>query len=220
VSLPAPTPCAPLERPAYPPAPLGSVPCPSAGELDIVDSEVEVSFEGDFGTDPLVCTAAEGSRHLNQVQKNVYQALLYMKNVRFDTPLPWTDMLLYDWFIEQVIGVRVRKDVDGGFCCDPRRVINVTGHLETEATIPAYLQVLVHEARHPSWGGHPCGDRDNTIAEMGAFGVQYSLLVWIGDHCPAASHAERTYALQAAAWLRSVVFCQECGQEPAEQSRH
>jgi hypothetical protein len=71
--------------------------------------------------------------------------------------------------------------------------------------------MLVHEARHADASlPHTCGNLDNTIAELGSFGVQYSLMLWIGSHWPAATPAERDFALNRAALLRSFAFCREC----------
>jgi hypothetical protein len=203
--------CTPPTQPSsFEPSPVGVVPCPTAGELATVDAEVSVAFEGDVGRGSLVCRSVDGSRDLTQVQKNVYSTLLFMKAVRFDAPLPWTSDSLYDWFRLNVQGVRIRTDTRYDFCCDPYGVINLLGSRLVESTIPSYLEIMIHEARHIDGGGHPCGTGDNRIADLGAFGVQYYLMMWIGTHDPTASEAERAYALNRAGWIRASSFCSEC----------
>lgn len=64
---------------------------------------------------------------------------------------------------------------------------------------------------HIDVGGHTCGyTKDNTIAELGAFGVVYYLMMWAAEHDPRSTAEERAYALNQAASLRCAVFCQEC----------
>jgi hypothetical protein len=71
-------------------------------------------------------------------------------------------------------------------------------------------EVMVHEARHIEFGSHTCGTKDNTISELGSFGAQYSLMLWLGTHSRGLSAAERQYALDRADTLRARVFCNEC----------
>jgi hypothetical protein len=72
------------------------------------------------------------------------------------------------------------------------------------------LAVLVHEARHIEAGPHTCSSSDNTIAELGASGVQYYLMLWLGEHSTdILSQADREYCLSNAASLK-LGFCQEC----------
>ena len=197
-----------------PPAPLSSpeevVPCPTAAELDVLDSEIAVSFENGTDQGDLVCRALDGSRDLTEFQKDVYQALVLMKSMTFDAPLPWTHRSLYDWFQLDVAGVRIRAGLPNDFCCEPSRVINLRAVNAPEADRWSYLAMMVHEARHIDGFRHSCGGRDNTIDELGSFGAQYYLMVWIGSHWPAATEAQRAYTLNRAAWLRVTAFCQEC----------
>lgn len=211
---PAPSPvaaCVPLPHPAtLLPAPTGSVPCPAAEDLALIDAEMAVSFEGDVSAGSLACRASDGSRDLTQVQKNVYSTLLFMRGLAFDAALPWTNRSLYDWFRLEIRGLRIRTDIGYDACCDPQGVIGLLGTRVDESTIPAYLEIMIHEARHVHGGGHLCGTNDNKIADLGAYGVQYSLLTWLADHWPEATSAQRAYCLNRAAWLRSTAFCLEC----------
>ena len=207
---PAPS-CRPPTRPPVV-APPPDVPCPTAAELDLVDREVPVTFEGASAIGALVCRAIDGSRDLTDVQKDVYQALVLMKSLTFDAPLPWTSFALYDWFKFSVAGVRIRTDIANDGCCMPARVISLRAVTSnTAATRWSALETMVHEARHAGGTQHTCGTNDKTIAELGSYGVQYYTMLWIGSHWPAASQAERDFALNRAALLRaSGAFCQEC----------
>lgn len=192
-------PILPPSRPAVVEPPAGDVPCPTAAELDLVDSEVVVTFEGGSAEGTLVCRAIDGSRDLTGVQKAAYQALLLMKSVTFDSPLPWANRSLCDWFRLSVAGVRIRAGIATDGCCDPSRVINLRGSPSIGVTRWSYLELMVHEARHAGGLPHTCGTRDNTIAELGSYGVQYYVMLWIGTHWPAASQAERDFAVNRAA---------------------
>lgn len=201
--------CAPPLAPRVVVAPpAGFVPCPTVEELAEIDRIVPVVF-ADSGT--LVCRSSDGSRDLTQVQKNVYQALLFMKQVEFDAPLPWTRASLFGWFTSNVRGVRVIAPPAFDSCCDPPGVISLVGNRATEWTLSPFLMAMVHEARHVDGGRHTCGEfLDNRIADLGAHGVTYYLLAWLGMHWPAASQPEREWALYRAESLRASAFCQEC----------
>jgi hypothetical protein len=204
--------------------PPGIVPCPTRHELDLVDSEIPIYFEDDASAGRLACLAADGSRDLTPIQKNAYETLLFMRRVSFDAPLPWTDKSLYEWFRGEVRGIRIRRDLQYSFCCQPAYVINLQvdrfccdqqwmldlRNGMPDDTIPPYLEVMVHEARHISGPGHSCGANDSTISQLGSFGVQYHLLRWLGEHWPEGTPAEREYALNRAAWLKTSAFCGEC----------
>jgi hypothetical protein len=189
--------------------PPADVSCPSAAELDRIDSEVKITFEGATAGGPLVCRAIDGSRDLNIIQRHYYRSLLLLKRLSFDTPLRWTERPVYDWFRLAIEGIRVRDDINLDGCCSPARVINLRGVYDF-VTEWGYLEALVHEARHADGKPHTCGTNDNTIAEMGAYGVTHDLMLWIGSHWPAATDQERAYGLYRAAVLRAGPFCKEC----------
>jgi hypothetical protein len=91
-------------------------------------------------------------------------------------------------------GVRFRGDVKNSSCCDPQRVVNISATASvlnyTDRWVePArggglygFLLVLVHEARHAQGLAHTCGTKDQTIEEMGSWGVQYYLTRWLVEH--------------------------------------
>jgi hypothetical protein len=107
--------------------------------------------------------------------------------------------------------VRIRTGIAYDSCCEPPGVLSLVGNRVEESTLPSYLEIMVHEARHVRGAPHTCGQsQDNTIADLGAFGVQYHLLMWLANHWPEANQLEREYALNRAAWLRATAFCGEC----------
>jgi len=202
--------CTPTSGPRVPP-PTGFVPCPTEEELSRID--IPIAFEGDPSIGTLVCREADGSRDLTQVQKNVYRALLLMQTMQFDAPLPWTNQNLYQWFRTAVEGVRIRTGIPNNFCCQPNRVLNLlAGNVEEDTLSYGFLEMMVHEARHAEGRNHTCGTNDRTQSEMAAYGVQYSLMLWIATHLPQATQAEKDFAMNRTVLLRaSGVFCEECG---------
>jgi hypothetical protein len=136
---------------------------------------------------------------LTALQKRAYNAVRAMQLLPFDAALPWTELGLYEWFVGAVDGMRFRGDIELSFCCDPDGIINlVEGEAGQETDLWVNPQngvgladlmlLMVHEARHNEGIEHTCGNAtlDATIEEQGAWGVQYSLLVWMADHVPAA----------------------------------
>jgi hypothetical protein len=168
--------------------------CPSAADISAVNADITFQFDADPTAGEYICTAAEGSADLTHLQERAYQALIIMKRLSFTEALPWTDLFLYNWFINTVDGIRFRDDITNSFCCEPDGYINIgtsnLSALETKQWISPYtgtglngLMILyVHEARHNEVGGHTCGNKDNTIEEMNAWGVQYYLNEWLAWH--------------------------------------
>jgi hypothetical protein len=167
---------------------LGS--CPPAAELAAIDAELALTFDADPTAGVIACTAAAGSRDLTPLEKDAYAALRAMKALGFSRPLPWTPKTLYQWFVDTADGIRFRDDVEFSSCCSPARVVNITLRGQAWLGKPwvafdtsggglwALVHLLVHEARHIEVGGHTCGYRDRTIAELGAVGVTYWLALW------------------------------------------
>jgi hypothetical protein len=140
-----------------------------------------------------------------------------MRKIHFSRPLPWTSDL-YAWFTSTVRGVRFRTDIDAPVCCSPAGVINMTAGNANSlwgTSIPdPPLAAMVHEARHADGYHHDCGPLDQNAEELGAWGVQYYLLVWIALYSDLPQD-QRTYALERAAELGAGVFCQGCAIPPA-----
>jgi hypothetical protein len=199
--------------------------CPTPGELASVDSSVSMTFTSDPSAGVLVCTAAQGSRDLTLLQERAYQAVLMFTWIRFDAPLPWTDLTLDKWFAHAVHGVNFGNDSANSYCCLPGGVIAIQSKnlaVLSTSIVPwesvRWLAALfIHEARHNEGYGHTCttGDRagqnDNTIAELGAWGVQYYFILWLGTHSDPAVVPEnlRLDARKDAATYPSRFFCKE-----------
>jgi hypothetical protein len=161
--------------------------CPATAEIAEVDSKIKISFEADPTAGRLVCTAAAGSADLTREQKNAYNAVLIMKELKFDAPLPWTDKTLYDWFSETIKGIRYRSDIASHSCCGTPPTINIRAELhalysDRWTAVGALMRLYVHEARH-TFMAHRCETgTDRTIAELGAYGVEARLYEWLAYH--------------------------------------
>jgi hypothetical protein len=174
--------------------------CPTEAEMDAVDADVTLRFDSDptAGSGQLACRATLGSRDLTPFQKRVYNAIRVIKEFEFDEPLPWTSKPLYDWFADAADTVKFREEISLSFCCEPTGVINIRTHglaiNETERFldpaledgIASFILLLLHETRHAEGYIHTCGtNADLRLTEMGAWGLQYSLDVWMADHTDA-----------------------------------
>lgn len=224
-NLPSPTPAAS----AFPSAPSASTPpistieqdlgrCPSAPELASVDSSVSMTFTSDPSAGQLVCTTAEGSRDLTLLQERAYQAVLMFTWIRFDAPLPWTSQSLDAWFARAIHGVDFRSDTQYSYCCEAGGVIVIqtnnlavlsVGSVRSWASIRSLAALFVHEARHNEGYGHTCGTKDNTVVELGSWGVQYYFQLWLGTHSypSVASEKFRLMARQDAQSIQETEFC-------------
>lgn len=152
------------------------------------------------------------------LQERAYQAILVLSWVRFDTPLPWTDKSLDTWFEHAIHGVDFRSDSQFSYCCEPGGLIVIqTNNLYvlTPTDDPSQIwdevrglaSVLVHEARHNEGYGHTCGTKDQTVDELGAWGVEYYLLLWFGTHSNVSPDSYKQAARQdAAAMLHPDAF--------------
>jgi hypothetical protein len=183
--------------------------CPTVDQITAIDAVIDLQFDADPTAGTLVCTGSEGSVDLTQLQERAYQAIIIMQRLQFTKPLPWTDQTLYNWFINTIDGIRFRDDITYSFCCEPDGYINVQTNnlsaLETNQWISpnmgtgldGLLVLYIHEARHNEVGSHTCGDKDNTIDELNAWGVQYYLHEWLAWHTTDSSffYADDTLGL-------------------------
>lgn len=179
----------------------------------------------------LMCTAANGSADLTGLQKRAYQSILVMRLLNFSQPLPWTSLQLFDWFVGAIDGIRFRDDIDVSHCCEPANVINVSVSGTPYLAITdrffdpnfsgglVYSTILfIHEARHNEGFGHTCPDgaSDKTIAEMGAWSVQYYTHIWLAqysDHVYLSAPGPdpdvyRRALLEEAQYVRTGRFCE------------
>ena len=176
--------------------------CPTQEEIAFIDSQTEIIFRDDPTGPNLVCRAADGSKDLTLLKKNVYNTLRVMRLLSFDLPLPWTDLDLFDWFAQAVNGIVFDPNAKFSRCCDDeQRIVIQTQFLlaaQTDLWLDSYhggagvnslLPMLVHEARHAEGYPHLCGTilgNDINLQEMGAWAVEYYLDLWITDHTHAA----------------------------------
>lgn len=199
------------QRPDYIASPTAPLACPSSSDVAEIDAAVRIEFINDPTTGSFVCRAADGSADLTRLQERLYQALVLMKRLRFDTPLPWTDKTLWHWFTDAVAGVRMRASQT--FCCESGHVIVLGIGTTYDPGFPKLIEGLVHEARHAESGyPHTCGTgADSTIAELGAYGVQYYLNLWLAEHSgDHLSADDKRYSRNRADWMRYGSFCAEC----------
>lgn len=190
--------------------------CPTAAELATI-ADSNVLFDTTVTSLPLVCRGADGSKDLSDPQMRVSWALIILKELRFDTPVPWTSQPLYDWVRETVNSVRViAGDGTSNYQNVGNGVIMYVNASSTQAfswrTIQQFLGLLVHEVRHAETGGHLCRSQwDNRVSDMGAGGVQNLFFTWIAEHSdPAVIPVEyRPYAAQRACIHRGTSFCME-----------
>jgi hypothetical protein len=161
--------------------------CPTAAEIAEVDSKITFRFQADPTAGVDVCTAAAGSADLTREQKNAYNAILIMKHLSFDAPLPWTEKTLYDWFTDTISGIEYRSDITTHSCCGTPPVIRIRAELHTFysdrwTAVGRLMALYVHEARH-TYMAHQCEKGvDNRIAELGAYGVEARLYEWLAYH--------------------------------------
>ncbi|MGB7537685.1 MAG: hypothetical protein WBM17_04030 [Anaerolineales bacterium] len=204
--------------------------CPTAKEVAALEADIPVTIDSDPTAGTLACKESEGSLDLTPLQKRAYQSILIMKVIRFDAPLPWTDKSLYPWFVDTVDGIRFRTGLANSFCCEPANVINIQVadnsfiFLTDRWIDPAMggglmdtMVLYVHEARHNEGYVHTCNCDDNTIAEMGSWGVQYYLFQWLAQHIDPAffwapggdADYYRRIALGNMVSTRKLRFCKE-----------
>jgi hypothetical protein len=206
---------------------LPELPCPTRAEIDAIQSEIPVRVNGDVSAGVFACRERDGSVDLTIVENQVYQALLLLRRMRFDRPLPWTALPVYDW---------VRATIPQGIVIEPSGVsyscLGCAGPIHVAYTFFDTLRptvynlphtLIVHEARHAEGFRHTCGfntefrafTRDKSVAEMGGFGVHYLLAYWIGHHSDEAAPVREYFATHAARLLGGGSFCCECGRRPA-----
>jgi hypothetical protein len=179
--------------------------CPTAAEIEFVDARITLSFHDDPTAPKLVCKARDGSADLTRLQESAYQAVLTLRRIEFDEPLPWTDRSTFGWFTHAVTGIQFR-DVPYSYCCDGVKdlVIRTSADMGWQFDdywisrdenhlygLAGLVGLLVHEARHAE-GDHPhtCAydesaggyTDDQTVAEMGAWAVNFLFFQWIAEH--------------------------------------
>ena len=221
--------------PAGPTSPSGSAEdvnailarCPTAAEVAASDRDLLLSFDYDVTAGRTVCTAAQSSRDLTLLQAQTYRVLTITRRLTFDAALPWTSSSLYTWMVSAIRGIRFRgDDIANSFCCSPADTINIKATLGPNNSglaalvfpsdfrwVGTLLVLFVHEARHNNGFPHSCVDRinDKTIAELGAWGVQYHLNNFLASHADPVfiPSLARIGFLQDAQQVCSRRFCED-----------
>jgi hypothetical protein len=213
--------------------------CPTAEEIALVDKDLNLKFETDPTAGTLACKASDGSADLTTLKLRAYQSVVIMKYLSFDAPLPWTDKNLSVWFTGLIKGIRFRSDIQYSSCCEPANVINIKVADNSYLMLtPRWIDpalggglmdtmvLYVHEARHNEGFPHTCagGQDDKTIAEKGAWGVQYYLLQWLAQHSDRAflrttgpdPEIYRKIALDDSLMIRRSRFCGEPTATPGD----
>jgi hypothetical protein len=201
--------------------------CPTPAEVAAADRDVVLSFDYDPTVGRAVCSAAQSSRDLTLLQAQTYRALTIMRRMTFDAPLPWTSSSLYAWMAGSIRGIRYRGDeIGSSFCCDPPGTINVKATVGANNSglaalvfptdirwVGTLIVLFVHEARHNNGFPHSCADRihDKTIAELGAWGVQFHLDSFLASHSDPAfiAPSARVAFGQDAQQVCSADFCED-----------
>jgi hypothetical protein len=209
---------------------LPGLPCPTREEIDEIRRDIPVQVNGDVSAGVLACRERDGSVDLTVVENNVYQSLLFLRRMRFDRPLPWTDKPVYDW-VRQTIrnGIVIESSGDSHSCLGcmgPIHVVYTSYNWLRPTVYYLVATLIVHEAQHAAGKPHTCGYNaaygmtvhDKSVAEMGSFGVQYFLAYWLGHYSDEAPAVREYYAKDAARLLGGSSFCCECGGRKSAQT--
>ena len=201
--------------------------CPTPAEVAASDRDLSLSFDYDVTAGRTLCTAAQSSRDLTLLQAQTYRVLTIMRRLTFDATLPWTSRSVYDWMVSSIRGIRYRgDDIANSFCCNPAGVIDIKATLGPNnsglaalvfpadfRSVGTLMVLFVHEARHNNGLPHTCSDgvRDKTIAELGAWGVQYYLDLFLANRSDPAliPSSARTGFMQDAQQVCSTEFCED-----------
>lgn len=202
---------------------LPELPCPTPGEIEEIQAEIPVTVNSDVSAGVLACRASDGSVDLTVVENLVYQTLLFLRRVRFDRPLPWTNQPVYDWLRATIPnGIVIESSGVSRSCLSCQGPIHIVFTFYDSLRPTVYYlghTLFVHEARHANGWRHTCGYnaehrqyvRDRSVAEMGGFGLHYLLAYWLGHYSHESTAVREYYAKHAAQLLGGGSFCCECG---------
>jgi len=194
--------------------------CPRNEDIDAIRQEIPITF-GEVPWSPMVCDGDPGSRALTWIEERTYSSLIFLRDIRFTEPLPaaWTaGPGVYDWLRGAIRGIVVETG-ERSWCCSPEKVIHL--RVADPSGVPAWRRtidtswatLIVHEARHADTGiPHTCPTdqtKDARTSDMGAYGVQYWLMIWIANYSDQPGEIRDWYRWSAKAIRRSA-FCLEC----------
>jgi hypothetical protein len=187
-------------------------PCPTLAEVEQVLREIPVKIKNDVSAGTFVCREAEGSVDLSPIQFRVYEALLFLS--------------LWQWLTAAIPnGIVIDKGGNAFSCLNCSGPITLAYLPEDWSAVPRSLESLpfttiIHEARHAEGYNHTCSwdgnkyTHDHTISEMGADGVSYYSLLWLGIHSEQDPQFKRWAKSRADMRRTGSSFCCECGGLP------
>jgi hypothetical protein len=171
--------------------------CPSDLELDRFNTDFHILFDSADPFPPYECQDGTGPGGQVNPKLALYQGLRAIHALQFSQALPWTEHGLYEWLREAIHGIVV-TDTEYSHCCAAGKKIvlkadllyqldyQVWGNPQSGGGLMGLIGLIVHEARHAEIGGHTCGSDDCTLEELGAWGVQYYLYLYMAENTPAA----------------------------------
>lgn len=167
--------------------------CPTSEEIDRFHRDLDLFFDPVSEFPAYTCELGINPEESPNRRWVLYQALRAIGAIHFDQPLPWTSLPLYDWLEGAINGIAL-SETEYSYCCDAQHRIVLKADLFDQEDMKTWVNpqsghgligligLIVHEARHAEVGGHTCGNDDATFEEMGAWGTQYYLFMYIAEH--------------------------------------
>jgi hypothetical protein len=169
--------------------------CPSEAELERFNSDFHILFDQTISYPPYDCHNGTGPNGEVNPKLALFQGLRVIHALHFTQPLPWTETNLYEWLKAAINGI-VITDTEFSHCCDMSMWISLKADLlnqpdyrlwinpQSGSGLIGLIGLIVHEARHAEIGGHTCGNDDQTLEELGAWGIQYYLFQYMAEYTP------------------------------------
>lgn len=170
--------------------------CPTAEERRIIRRDFNIAFD----QEPPAWDCTNGGDE-SSIMLSMYNTFRLMKCIPFDENFIWAPQHnnLYDWMKSLNLDLIQYFSCPGGGCFNHAGGRNIylmmdnLGNLEYRQVVNPQMGnglgfapvLIVHEARHTTPGGnkpHTCGSNDNTLNELGAWGVQHHLLNMLADN--------------------------------------
>lgn len=193
--------------------------CPLDCELASIDSDFSIVFDETANLPPYDCQDGQDPSGIANPRLVVYQSLRAVAALRFDQPLPWTELPLYEWLRSTINGFVITAGESSSCCDDQGRMVLSLESLSLP--LPArwdsphrgialsdLVAPIIHEARHTEVGQHTCGDDDLTLDELGAWGTQYHFYIWSAEHAaPGMLSDLEIQCAMAHAQMNLIHFC-------------
>ncbi|OGO18592.1 MAG: hypothetical protein A2Z14_12040 [Chloroflexi bacterium RBG_16_48_8] len=183
--------------------------CPTESELNRFNTDFDILFDSTIPFPPYGCQNGTGPDGEVNPKLTLYQGLRVIHALHFNQPLPWTELSLYEWLKGAIHGI-VITDAEFSHCCAAGKQIVLKGDLlyqpdyqiwvnpQSGGGLIGLIGLIVHEARHAEIGGHTCGLDDATLEELGAWGTQSYLFLYLAENTPLAffNQEQRQMAIQ------------------------